>query len=89
VQVEDVVILLNNRGWEERVRESNRRGCTDQSKVYSAGIHQETPLNKRQDCKIGRGEEMLGGVLVGGWRVNGEYKDEGLWLMDFIYMYEI
>jgi hypothetical protein len=57
-------------------------------------IHQETPLNidlginkERQDCKIGT---MWGGeVLVGERRGNGGDKGEGIWLLDFIYVYEI
>jgi hypothetical protein len=41
--------------------------------------------NERQDCKIGT---VCVGLLVGR-RVNGEVEGEGIWLMDFIYLYEI
>jgi hypothetical protein len=48
-------------------------------------IHRETPLNinldinnERQDCKIGTG----GGTCEGD-------KGETMWLMDFIFLYEI
>jgi hypothetical protein len=56
-------------------------------KYTHSGIHQETPLNidlginnKRQDCKIG---------TVGGGRVNEGDKSKGIWLIDFIYLYEL
>jgi dienelactone hydrolase len=38
--------------------------------------------NKIQDSKIG-----TMGVCMGGGRVNGGVEDEGIWLMDFIYIY--
>jgi hypothetical protein len=43
--------------------------------------------NERQDCKIGT--VCVGGVLIGERRVNKGDKDEGIWLMYFIYLYEI
>jgi hypothetical protein len=57
------------------------------------GIHQDAPFNinlninnEKQNCKIGT---VCGGVLVRGGRVNGGDYGEGIWLMDFIYLYEI
>jgi hypothetical protein len=51
-----------------------------------------SPLNislninsERQDCKIG----TVRGVLVGGRMVNEGNSGEGIWWMDFIYLFEI
>jgi hypothetical protein len=51
-------------------------------------IHKEPLLstdfgikNGGQDCKIGT---VVGGVLVGGRRVNGGDEGEGTWLMGFL-----
>jgi hypothetical protein len=41
--------------------------------------------NERQDCELG----TVWGALVGGRRVNEGDGGEGIWLMDFIYLYEI
>jgi hypothetical protein len=41
--------------------------------------------NKRQDYKI----DTVKGVLVGGKRVNEGDEGEGIWLVNFIYLYEI
>jgi hypothetical protein len=41
--------------------------------------------NKRQYCKIG----TECGVLAGGERVNGGDESKGMWLMGFIFIYEI
>jgi hypothetical protein len=40
--------------------------------------------NERQDCKIG----TVGG-LCGRGRGNGGVEGDGIWVMDFIYLYEI
>jgi hypothetical protein len=41
--------------------------------------------NERHDCKIGT---VCAGALVGERRVNEGDEDEGIWLMDFIYLYK-
>jgi hypothetical protein len=45
--------------------------------------------NKRQDGEIGTECVCVGGVIVGGRRVNGVDENEGIWLMGFIYICEI
>jgi hypothetical protein len=59
--------------------------------IITTGIHEETPLNidlginnERQDCKI----SIEWGCTCERRRVN-EDEDEGIWLMDFIYLYKI
>jgi hypothetical protein len=59
--------------------------------IFIAWIYQETPLNidfgiknEKQYCKI----DTLGNTCEIG-RVNEGDEDEGIWLMGFIYIYEI
>jgi hypothetical protein len=86
---------LNNGGWvgREGVRESNGRGEPAKVKYTHSGVHRETPVNtdvginnERQDCKIGT--VCIEGCLRGG-RIKGGDKGERIWLMGFIYIYEI
>jgi hypothetical protein len=39
----------------------------------------------KDDCKI----PTVGGSILGGEKVNERDYGEGIWLMDFIYLYEI
>jgi hypothetical protein len=57
-----------------------------------SGIHQVTPLNidfginnERQDCNIGTGWRST----CGRGRGNREDESEGIWLVGFIFTYEI
>jgi hypothetical protein len=77
------------RGRRKGVRKSNVR--IEQTKVKFE-MFQETPLTtdfginyERQGCKM----STVGGILCKGRRINEEDKGEGIWLMDFIYLYKI
>jgi hypothetical protein len=57
------------------------------------GTHWDTPLNVNLDIN-GKGQDYktgavcAGGVQGGGGRVKEGDWDDGVWLMDFIYLYE-
>jgi hypothetical protein len=51
------------------------------------GIHRETPLNI--NLNISNERRYSVGILIGMGRVNEGEEGEGIWLIDFIYLYEL